>query len=598
MMTRRISSSDELSAEDVIDILRHAGRQLETAPGVVESQGEEGLRSILLTAVNGATRGLAVAEAFNNRGKTDILVRREGVNLYLAECKNYAGPKKLGEAIDQLLRYTGWREREVGLLVFVRSTTMTTAIKAARQALSEEESVRSVQDLDDDGSDLLAIAAHPADPALDLEITIQLFNLPLPRDRKELIGGELSDQPQGLEEVLAGRGVPAPEDGIAYQTHEGPQKTKLPIRPDALVRIERITPEGRVAIDAIPMDEKAADKHAPAGQIEFSDPEGARQLRRALRDHVAVELPGARLRFDRLPPLFHKAAEELEELAAANPEQVTVRLAPQGLWQCKMHVETNRGNLEVPMAFASLETKRKDELAVRGSFHDVALTLRVVRGHDPTLEWSHQSTDSPIRERLASLDFLYALSGEGEIRWESIDPPSGGVLSVTTEQEDLPENLVFDRTFFGNLVLLEDYLDLGFELPDEIDEEGVAAIFTAAEAVRTGKATVLVNDLTLKAPAGELTPGDETELHGPVPVDIAILGTKFRLGLGQGTFQAQVSGVEHHGDIDHVTFVPQDEKAAKVEVSDIQPMLEDRESQKSGSDGTRTRDLRRDRPAL
>ena len=557
----------ELRAEDLVDILRHAGRQLESSPGVVVSQGEEGLRWILLAAINGATRGRGFAEAFNRRGKTDILVRDNGSNVYIAECKNYGGPKKTREAIGQLLGYTGWRQRHVGLLIFVRSTSMTTAIRSTRDALEDERGIRSIEALDGDESELLAIADHPADPAVPLEITVQLFHLPIPRGREELIGGELADEPAEAGGLLESRGLPAEEEGFAYQTHEGPGGVELPIRPDAVMRLERITPEGRVAIDAIPLDDQAAQRHAPAGQIEFEDEESARQMKRAMRDNVAIEVPGVRMRFDRLPPLFRQAAEEI---SAADPEHVTVRLSPIGLWQCRMHVATDRGNLEVPMAFAPVETDRDDELAMRGSFHDLALTIRVRRGEEANLEWVDHPTGSPVRERLASLDFLYALSGAGEIRWESIDPSEIGPLSVTKELQELPEELVFDRKFFANLVLLEDHLGVGFDLPEEIEEDELMRIFAAAEAVRTGKTIVLVDHLTLEVDSSKLQPGDDSELHGLVPVYATILGTKFRLGLGRGSFQGRVSAVERQGEVDRITLVPVDDAAARVEVSDIQ----------------------------
>jgi hypothetical protein len=50
------------------------------------------------------------AEAFNIEGKTDILVRHEGSNLFIGECKVWSGAKGFGETVDQLFRYTGWRD--------------------------------------------------------------------------------------------------------------------------------------------------------------------------------------------------------------------------------------------------------------------------------------------------------------------------------------------------------------------------------------------------------------------------------------------------------------------------------------------------------
>lgn len=41
-------------------------------------------------------------ETFNSSGKTDILIRVENRNIFIAECKFWRGPKSFGEAIEQL----------------------------------------------------------------------------------------------------------------------------------------------------------------------------------------------------------------------------------------------------------------------------------------------------------------------------------------------------------------------------------------------------------------------------------------------------------------------------------------------------------------
>jgi hypothetical protein len=43
-------------------------------------------------------------------GKTDILIRDNDKNIFIAECKFWGGPKLFKETIDQLLGYTSWRD--------------------------------------------------------------------------------------------------------------------------------------------------------------------------------------------------------------------------------------------------------------------------------------------------------------------------------------------------------------------------------------------------------------------------------------------------------------------------------------------------------
>jgi hypothetical protein len=58
-----------------------------------------------------------------------------GDNVLLAECKFYDGPNSIRDAADQLLRYSGWRDRDLCLLIFVRSAAMTAALAAVPTAV-------------------------------------------------------------------------------------------------------------------------------------------------------------------------------------------------------------------------------------------------------------------------------------------------------------------------------------------------------------------------------------------------------------------------------------------------------------------------------
>jgi hypothetical protein len=71
------------------------------------AMGEEDLRQVILTGLNGVYRGKATAEAFNQNGKTDILVRHDGNNLVIGECKFWSGQQNFADTIDQRFRYTG-----------------------------------------------------------------------------------------------------------------------------------------------------------------------------------------------------------------------------------------------------------------------------------------------------------------------------------------------------------------------------------------------------------------------------------------------------------------------------------------------------------
>jgi hypothetical protein len=101
--------------------------------------GEEYRRQTLV-ALNTHYAGRAHAEAFNDEGKTDILIRHEGRNLFICECKFWSGVEGFSDTIDQLFRYTGWRDTKLAIVMFVREKGLTSILKKAKTALAEHES--------------------------------------------------------------------------------------------------------------------------------------------------------------------------------------------------------------------------------------------------------------------------------------------------------------------------------------------------------------------------------------------------------------------------------------------------------------------------
>ncbi|MFM9616172.1 hypothetical protein ACKI18_46870, partial [Streptomyces niveiscabiei] len=60
---------------------------MERSPTAFKTMGEEDLRQHFLVQLNGQFDGAATGETFNYEGKTDILLRVAGRNIFIAECK-------------------------------------------------------------------------------------------------------------------------------------------------------------------------------------------------------------------------------------------------------------------------------------------------------------------------------------------------------------------------------------------------------------------------------------------------------------------------------------------------------------------------------
>jgi hypothetical protein len=122
--------------DHILKVCSDMTKVLELSPEAFSHLEEEHLRFMFLVNLNGHYEGNATGETFNYLGKTDIIVKHKGSNLFIAECKIWSGEKALSEAIDQLLNYVTWRDTKTALIIFNRNKNFSdilTKIHAAVQ---------------------------------------------------------------------------------------------------------------------------------------------------------------------------------------------------------------------------------------------------------------------------------------------------------------------------------------------------------------------------------------------------------------------------------------------------------------------------------
>lgn len=153
---------DERVFEHIIGVIRMQSRQMEQSPGPYTGMGEEDRRQTLVATLNTHYEGRAHAEAFNMHGKTDILIRHEGRNLFICECKFWNGSDGFTETIDQLFRYAGWRDTKLAIVMFVREKELSAIIQKARAALEGHPQFVAWQDAAEE-TELRATMHWPGD---------------------------------------------------------------------------------------------------------------------------------------------------------------------------------------------------------------------------------------------------------------------------------------------------------------------------------------------------------------------------------------------------------------------------------------------------
>jgi len=126
---------EESAYNDILHLIHDVGREFERLPSLYAGKEEEHLRDHFLMMLEPNFQGSATGETFNKTGKTDILLRYEGSNVFIAECKFWRGQKAFLDTITQLLGYLTWRDSKVAVIVFVPTKDFSSVLDIAKDVI-------------------------------------------------------------------------------------------------------------------------------------------------------------------------------------------------------------------------------------------------------------------------------------------------------------------------------------------------------------------------------------------------------------------------------------------------------------------------------
>lgn len=167
----------EAEYQHILSVIRSLSLVIERNPASFASLDEESIRDHILLQLNGHYEGTATGETFNSNGKTDILIRVDDRNIFIAECKFWHGPKKFEEAIGQLLGYLTWRDCKCSLIIFNRQRNSSAVAQKMREAMAAHAGHRKTVASDATGNGRY-IFINESDPGRDIIITTLLFDIP------------------------------------------------------------------------------------------------------------------------------------------------------------------------------------------------------------------------------------------------------------------------------------------------------------------------------------------------------------------------------------------------------------------------------------
>lgn len=168
---------DDAIYRQILKIIHDVGKQFERLPSTYAGKDEEHLRDHMLLILEPNFEGSATGETFNKKGKTDILLRHENSNVFVAELKYWHGKKAYLETITQLLSYLTWRDSKAAVVMFVSNKEFSTVLETIRDATSEHPNHLGFVKEVEEGWYQYRFHIND-DPNREVHVAVQAFHLP------------------------------------------------------------------------------------------------------------------------------------------------------------------------------------------------------------------------------------------------------------------------------------------------------------------------------------------------------------------------------------------------------------------------------------
>ncbi|MBC3229987.1 hypothetical protein [Serratia fonticola] len=162
---------------NILDIMTNMVSVMECSPAAFAHCDEEAIRTHFLVQLNGQYQGQASGETFNYEGKTDILIKDGGRNIFIAECKFWRGEKNYLETIDQLLGYLTWRDTKSAIIIFNRNKSFTNVLDKVKGSTECHPNFSKLLRQRSETSWVFRFI-HRDDPNRQMTITVMVFDVP------------------------------------------------------------------------------------------------------------------------------------------------------------------------------------------------------------------------------------------------------------------------------------------------------------------------------------------------------------------------------------------------------------------------------------
>jgi hypothetical protein len=171
-----------LAARDfarILEIIQKAARLLLFSPSLLSVSDDELLRSHFLVQLNSHFESSGRTETFGFEGNSDIFIRADGKNIFIAACAFWRGPEMLTKMLDRILDQGSWRDTKAAIMLFHRDDDFNAMVEALRENIKNHSNFkRELPQLSDTAFPY--IFAHHQDRNREMLLTILTFDIPEP----------------------------------------------------------------------------------------------------------------------------------------------------------------------------------------------------------------------------------------------------------------------------------------------------------------------------------------------------------------------------------------------------------------------------------
>lgn len=169
---------DEKTYQQILRTIYDVGKGFERAPRLFEDKEEEDLRDYILFFLEMNFKdGSATGETFNKEGSTDILLRHENDNVFVAECLMWDGDEYFKGKIDQLLGYLTWRDSKAAVIAFVENKKIQPIVDRIVETTKAHNNHLEFKGVEAEGW-YNHIIHLKGDEDREVQLAVQLFHIP------------------------------------------------------------------------------------------------------------------------------------------------------------------------------------------------------------------------------------------------------------------------------------------------------------------------------------------------------------------------------------------------------------------------------------